>query len=742
MYALLLVNGFLVAGILSETAYLFSRACIERTFMQDSKFLKTHLGGRQKTISLTERLQEREFQEFIERTKEIIFQETQKLLELESPFSRNLGDDTTAENLTLDHIYTNLEVIQYAETYDFSENREEQLNLYLRSPDENSQPKTLEDLLNVESKKILIIGKPGIGKTLFCIKLFRDWALNKISKATSDARIHYDAAFFVKFRRFNRVEDLSLRELLIQSEYFPTRYMDDGAWNHLLKNPESVLIVFDGFDEFKHGENIPAAATYPRSIEEKQPLQILYRWLVTGVLLREASIVTTTRPTALSGIRHLKFDKTFEIVRFSTEQIVKCECSDSVTLPSKLTTIYENAVKVFYLRHTKEFRDIHFTREDFLSGDLPSDVEKKFEKLGRVAFEGIEEGKLILGGNEVRGLEESAFLHRLPNRLTAPLEDEKQFCFIHLTIQEFFAARYLTKNMREIELRNFVSWNIKNDKWKLVFQFLAGLMEDKNHLSSKIITDLFPVKTEENESADYNEQWTENEEKRKVICWPTEDEKDLAVTLINCINENSGMKLEAQRKLQQINFNCANFISCHLTAVACASLVNVIYVQQISLLDLSFNNIGSLGCFEICKLLKCKESQLSWLNLANNELTDEAAKCLAEAINNNNCQLNTLNLWGNNILDIGAQHLAEAIDNDNNCQLRTLNLSENNISDIGAQHLAEAINNIHCQLGTLDLSLNNISAIGAQHLAEAMKDNNCQLRTLNLLIYLQKIPDL
>ena len=33
--------------------------------------------------------------------------------------------------------------------------------------------------------------------------------------------------------------------------------------------------------------------------------------------------------------------------------------------------------------------------------------------------------------------------------------------------------------MSETELRNSVSWNIKNDKWKLVFQFLAGLMEDK-----------------------------------------------------------------------------------------------------------------------------------------------------------------------------------------------------------------------------------------------------------------------
>ena len=46
------------------------------------------------------------------------------------------------------------------------------------------------------------------------------------------------------------------------------------------------------------------------------------------------------------------------------------------------------------------------------------------------------------------------------------------------------------------------------------------------------MTDLLPVKTEERESTDYSEQWTENEEQRKVTCWLTEDEPDLAVTLI------------------------------------------------------------------------------------------------------------------------------------------------------------------------------------------------------------------
>ena len=790
MYAVIAANGFHVTGLLVETFYLVLRACIKRSFMQDSKFLKTHL-------SLIQH-QNRKFQEFIESTKRIINKQTLSLLELQSPLLRDPGDDTTAETLSLAQIYTNLVIIQNRQTYKFTDNREEQLNVYSGSHDQDSQLESLSNLLNVESKKVLIVGRPGIGKTLSCLKLLRDWA--------SGTEIPFEAAFFVRFRTFNSAKDLSLRELLIKSEYFPTRHMDDRTWNHLLKNPKGVLILFDGFDEFKHGKNMAVAATHPRGTDEKKPLQILYQWLVRGELLEDASIVTTTRPTALSAIAHLTFDKTYEIVGFSTEQIqeyinkfagdnrqagkklwrhidsnmnlrslcyipmnsfiictslseiMQIESSDSVTLPSRLTKIYKIAVKVFYFKHTKEFRDKHLVRKKILSDDLPSEVK---ENLGRVAFEGIKEGKLILEGNEVRGMEDSALFHRLPDRKNAALKDEEQFCFIHLTMQEFFAARHLANNMSREELRNFVSENIKNGKWQLVFQFLAGLMEDKSHLPSEIITDLLPVQTDERECEEDNEQWTENEEPRKVTLWPTGDERDLAVTLFKCFNESDEMKSKVQTKLQQLNFNFVNFNHCRLTAVDCSSLVNVINVQQISHLDLSENNIGPLGCLEICKLLKCRESQLSWLNLTRNQLTDEAAKYLAEAINNNNCQLHTLNLSHNNISHIGAQHLAKAINNNNNCQLhtldlaannisdigaqhlaeainnnncqlRTLDLSENNISDIGAQHLAEAINNIHCQLGTLDLSLNNISAIGAQHLAEAMKDNNCQLRTLYL----------
>ena len=78
-------------------------------------------------------------------------------------------------------------------------------------------------------------------------------------------------------------------------------------------------------------------------------------------------------------------------------------------------------------------------------------------------------------------------------------------------MQEFFAARHLANNMSDTELKSFVSENIKNGKWQLVFQFLAGLMEDKIHLSNEIITNLLPVETEEES---YTEQWTDKEEKK------------------------------------------------------------------------------------------------------------------------------------------------------------------------------------------------------------------------------------
>ena len=773
MDAVLVVNGIFVAGILIEIVYIFFKACKERDFMQNSKFQTSHLNPSEESrqqeervqivINIPHEIQQQErteheiniphlpsgpellvnspLEKFIQNTKKMIMDDTYRPPQLQSLFQSPLGKGHPPKHLTLDQIYTNLVVVPDMAHYDFTEDRRKNLEIYARSDVKNETPRGPEDILNHENKNILIVGRPGIGKTLCCTKILRDWASNKVFQKTPDDKIHFDAAFFVKFRLFNAATDLSLRELLTRSTYSPE--LDEKVWNYILKNPRKVLLIFDGIDEFKDNSKIGTENKKPQfknSVDEKMPLSALYAKLTTGKLLNGAAVLTTTRPTAPSCIKSIPFDKMFEILGFSSEQVeeyvtrfaeedkeagdtvkrhitsninilslcyipascfiicsslfkmVKFHAPRGLNLPTSLTGIYKRAVKIFYLRHNEEFRDKPFTDEDFESDELPREEEKKLEKLEKLAFEGIKEGRLIFGANEVRGMEDSALFHRLPDREVDSFRNEGQFCFIHLTMQEFFAAKHLT-NMSKTELKTFVQMNINEGKWQLVFQFVAGLMENKNHLPSEIITDLLPVKTEEREGEYYNVQWPENEEETKVTCWPTEDEQYLAVTLMKCLNENSRMKSEAQRKLQQINFNYVKFIACDLTAVDCSSLVNVINVQQISHLDLTANNIGPLGCLEICKLLKCRESQLSWLSLAGNQLTDEAAKYLAEAINNNNCQLRELDLTANKISDIGAQHLAEAINNNNNCQLRTLALRANNTTEAGEQKARNLLSN-------------------------------------------------
>ena len=65
-------------------------------------------------------------------------------------------------------------------------------------------------------------------------------------------------------------------------------------------------------------------------------------------------------------------------------------------------------------------------------------------------------------------------------------------------------------------------------------------------------------------------------------------------------------------------------------------------VEGILYFDLSINNLQSLGCIEIAKLLRGNEynqgfCELKRLNLNRNNITDEAVKHLATALTYANC---------------------------------------------------------------------------------------------------------
>ena len=818
MYAVSGANGILAAFLLMEFFIIFSRAIKGgKQFMDDSQFYTDHLKsnydpqnshqeipmltvpqqelqdthvqgeGNHETLEPLQREHLTKLRTCFKRMKESVLKNTERLRDLSSPLKPNPGEGAP-KDLKLDQIYTNLIIHPGRAYYHFPENRREQLKVYPK-PEKHLPPKAPGDIVDDLHKNILIVGRPGIGKTLFCTKFMRDWASDRLFDETQNSELRFDVAFLVKFRRLNSAEELNLRELLNKSEF--STHMNDVVWNYIRENPSKVLFIFDGIDEFSARKELQGDhSIYEDTVDEIMPLHALYTKIASGKLLNGATVLTTTRPTAVSCIRDLEFSRVVEILGFSSGKVknyvekfagddkgagetiwqhisnnlnlfslcyipVNCFiicscllymlqnfCSNSIhglaSLPTKLTDIYSFAVKLIFFRHSNRYRNKTDAQDEIFKkfDELAEDVKGDFKKLGTIAFKGIKEGRLTFESDEVTNLEDCGLLHRLPDlkpEAKRPFEKPKaQYCFQHLTIQEFFAAKHVTDYMGEAELREFVSSHIKDGAWQVVLQFVAGLLGDREEPLTDIFTDLLPVRTYEEKDPEL--------ELGIVTCWPREEDKQLALTLCHCLYEIDAKDSSVRNKVRKIDFNAVVFEHCQIGPVDCSAVTNFLKMHnEILMIDLRANKIGCLGCKEISEFLvsffttvsdgNCK---LTSLYLGDNNVTDEGVTYLVEALKHSNCKLNTLNLSSNNVTDKGAECLAEALKH-SNCKLNSLDLWQNNLTDKGVECLAEALKHSNCKLNSLSFMRNNATDKGVECLTEALKHSNCKLNSLYFL---------
>ena len=704
--------------------------------------------------------------------------------DLKSPF-HNPGEGPKRD-LKLDEIFTNLIVYEGRAEYDFSGDRLEQLKEYHKA-NENLRPTRPGDIFDAEKQKILVVGRPGIGKTMFSTKILRDWASDNLISETQKSQIDINVAFLIKLRMFNsKNKALNLRDLLDHSEY--STALSENIWNYILHNPEQVLVIFDGFDEYSgrtkiNEDDVP----YRNSEEERMPFHLLLKKIVSGKILTGATVLTTTRPNAVSCIRSLDFDKTVEILGFTTEQVedyvqkftrkgdkaetikqhitsnlnllafcyipvncyIICSCllellgntTGFTSLPTRLTQIYSIAIKMFYFSYDdNQYRHDKAEGQPFILKkfkELSSDVQDVFARLGKIAFNGIKEGKLIFESHEVKDLESNGLFHRLPDTRDRPLaEPRPQYCFLHLTIQEFLAAKYLVDTYSSKDLQKFVCDHIQDGAWKVVMQFVAGLLAEKGEQSTDIFSNLLPSKTvTEKVEIKMNEDSEVRTETR--TCWPADEDKALVVTLFNCMFENNASDREVQKKLAKIGCNALDFRRCNLSPLDCLALVHALKsVEGILDFDLTDNNFQSLGCIEIAKLLPGNQRnqgfcELKRLNLSSNRITDKGVKHLSTALTHTNCKLNSLNLLGNKITDEAVKHLCTALTH-TNCKLNSLYLGFNKITDDAVKHLSTALTHTNCKLNSLNLLGNKITDEAVKHLCTALTHTNCKLNSLNL----------
>ena len=736
-------NGIFALLAFLEILWILSRARNRKQFMENVQFYANHVKSDK-------------YARAIKALKKNCLRFTKQPRDLQQPFGRPNPGEGHCLDLTMDEIYVNVAIYEGRAHHYFEDpDRLKQLKEY--PPDaKDCRFAKPEDILDENHKNVLVVGRPGIGKTSLSTKVLRLWASGE------DFNADFDVVFLVKFRRFNDDAKLSLRELLADAA--KVQYLDDSVWEFVQDKSTKVLLIFDGLDEYSRKEEINTQEDYKNNVGEKMLLSVLYKKLVARELLRGASILTTTRPTAVNYVKDVKFQRTVEILGFTSENVEEyvekftrgypgakekiwghiksnfnlfslsyipvncfliCHCllqsilCESSQLPTRMTDIYQMTVKMFLFNHMhnregfprEELEKLKSTHMYEPFENFPEDLQKIFNSVGEIALKGTIEGRLLFESSEVSGLEDCGLLHKLPDLKPKAWNDRRksQFCFIHLTVQEFFAAKHLVNTKTKGEIERFVCSHIKHGTWQVVLQFVAGLLNS----SSDIFIELLPMGS--------------------GPIWPaTKKDKHFVVQVCKYLYEiNDEQQPVLKNKIRKID--TVDFSHCSLAPIDVAAVLHFLENAEEGLfIDFSFNELGDLGANEVKKFIVNRERKLKALHLSFNDLTDNAAKDFAAALKHSNCKVEKLYLGGNNFTDNAAKDFAAAL-KDSNCKLEKLYLRNNNFTDNAAKDFAEALEHSNCKLESLELSENNFTDNAAKDFAAALiKHSNCKLKSLYL----------
>ena len=195
--------------------------------------------------------------------------------------------------------------------------------IFIRSTNDDGNPKS-----------ILVTGKAGIGKTLFCQKLLRDWADNRLFQTQTDLQLpDFKFAYLLTFRNLNLLvdEELTLKEILERCSFLDDQClrsnMDTFPLEYILDHSEEVLIIIDGFDEYsKQGQDYIAGdchEEYPNCSERKMKIAALCAKLMRKKILKQATIMITSRPDESDKLSKIEFDRIAEVTGFSEQQVTE-----------------------------------------------------------------------------------------------------------------------------------------------------------------------------------------------------------------------------------------------------------------------------------------------------------------------------------------------------------------------------------------------------------------------------------
>ena len=349
----------------------------------------------------------------------------------------------------------------------------------------------------VNPKRILVQGQTGIGKSTFVKKLLVDWLeVNKGAGVEQTAVLrNFELVVAVNLKEVSKCERLT--DVIRLSNVFAKedKYMTEGLINYITNNQEKVLLIFDGYDEYRSGCD--------------SEIYEIFR----GNSLRSCCVLITTRISKADELRggedlhaeitgFSKVDRQTFMQRFLThdevvllkDEIYKRQLNELAKVPLLLlffcTLWRKGQSKHFPETKAKLYIDIiqFILNHSYSKQSPPQYVEvtsfkEILSEIGKVALQGLLKDDHLFEYSQLSDsvrCDESVFIGLLQiTDYTEALRPVGMVSFIHKSIQEFLAAWYVTYkcipdgNLGEISLKLEECLALEN-----VFQFICGLSED------------------------------------------------------------------------------------------------------------------------------------------------------------------------------------------------------------------------------------------------------------------------